>query len=97
MVILKIKDLLEAHYTNSDGERLNQYILKEFNKNNPVTISFDGITEVNSSFVNSAFIQLLEEDYNFDYIKKNLTFSDTNKQINSLILSRFKFETSKLK
>ncbi|MDG4969876.1 STAS-like domain-containing protein [Lactococcus lactis] len=95
MVILKIKDLLDTHYTNDDGKKLNQFILSEFKNQNPVTISFDGITEVNSSFVNSAFIQLLEENYNFDYIRKNLSFSDTNKQINSLILSRFSFEVKR--
>ncbi|AEU41295.1 hypothetical protein llh_10595 [Lactococcus cremoris subsp. cremoris A76] len=95
MVILKIKDLLDTHYTNDDGKKLNQFILSEFKNQNPVTVSFDGITEVNSSFVNSAFIQLLEENYNFDYIRKNLSFSDTNKQINSLILSRFSFEVKR--
>ena len=95
MVTLRIKDLSKSHYTNGDGEKLNEIILHEFRNDNSVRVSFDGITEVNSSFVNSAFIQLLEENYDFNYIKNHLTFSETNKQINSLILSRFKFETTK--
>ena len=55
MVTLRIKDLLKSHYTNGDGEKLNEIILHEFRNDNSVRVSFDGITEVNSSFVKRLF------------------------------------------
>ena len=66
----------------------------EFEKDNKVNISMLGVYGLNTSFVNSAFIQLLEH-YSYDFIKKNLTFSNSNKQINDVILENFKYQTEK--
>lgn len=51
----------------------------------------DEILALNSSFVNSAFIELLN-DYIFNFIKNNIRFVDSTKQINDIIKSRFAFE-----
>lgn len=94
MVLIKIKDILNSHYTNEDGEKLYELIDSYLSENQKVKLSFENIDSVNSSFVNSAFIKLLDV-YSFETIKTNLTFVNTNKQINTLILSRFKFEVTK--
>lgn len=94
MVMIELKKILESYQTNADGDILNELISNAFNAGERVQISFKGIHGLNSSFVNSAFIQLLN-DFDFDFIKKNLMFINSNKQINNLILSRFKFETEK--
>ena len=96
MVEIDVKTFLAAYYTNEDGDVLHDEIVDCFDRGDSVIISFRGIPYLNSSFVNSAFIQLLEK-YPFDYIKTHLTFKDSTKQINSLILSRFKFETQERK
>lgn len=78
-------------YSNSDGQVIFDLIKNEFNHGNKVEVSFNGVTALNSSFVNSTLIELLE-DYTFDYIRSNLKFTNTTKQINSMIKERFAFE-----
>ena len=85
---------LKSFSTNDDGDILFEILKKNLDDGNKVVVSFEGIHGLNSSFVNSAFIQLLDL-YSFDFIKQNIGFESTNKQINKLILSRFAFETSK--
>ena len=82
------------YFSNADGEILQKEIRQHFEKGVCVTISFKGISGLNSSFINSAFIDLLDT-YSFDYITSHLFFTDTTKQINKLILERFKFEVSR--
>lgn len=94
MVTIIVNQILTSYVTNDDGDVLYDKIKAAFDSGEKVKISFQGISGLNSSFVNSAFVQLLE-DYNFEFIKRHLMFVDSNKQINGLILSRFKFETEK--
>ena len=92
MVTVNIIKELDSFYTNDDGDILFRILKENLNDGNKVDVSFEGIHGLNSSFVNSAFIRLLE-CYSFDFIKMNIRFVDTNKQINQLISSRFRFET----
>ena len=93
MVTIDVKKFLKSYYTNNDGDVLYNEICFLFELDKKVEISFEGIPGLNSSFINSAFIQLLDK-YSFDYIKENLTFINSSKQINKLILNRFKFEVN---
>ncbi|MCW3745379.1 STAS-like domain-containing protein [uncultured Enterococcus sp.] len=94
MVKVNLLNDLKTFSTNDDGDVLFEILRKNLDAGNKVVVSFEGVHGLNSSFVNSAFIRLLDL-YSFDFIKKNVGFESTNKQINQLILSRFKFETSK--
>ncbi|MFL2120934.1 STAS-like domain-containing protein [Marinilactibacillus psychrotolerans] len=94
MVKLEITKVVNSYHTNSDGNIIFEKILDGFNENKEVIVSFKEITGVNSSFVNSAFIQLLDV-YDFDFVKTHLKFSDSNRQINQLIKNRFAFENKK--
>jgi hypothetical protein len=58
-----------------------------------VTVSFEGFDSVTSSFVNSAFIALLDS-LDFDQVRARLQFADSKRQINEMIRSRFAFEVS---
>jgi len=93
MSTIEITKVTDSYLTNVDGDLIFNKIIEDFEKNNQITVSFKGISGINSSFVNSAFIQLLDE-YDFRYIKRNLSFIDSNRQINNLIKSRFSFETN---
>lgn len=92
MVTIVVNNHLDNYISNDDGDKLFNLIRNCFYDNESVKISFEGIKGLNTSFVNSAFIRLLDY-YEFNYIKDNLTFSNSTKQINTLIQSRFKFET----
>lgn len=91
--LIVIKDEVESIAFNRDGDVIFNLIYDAFRKNQKVTVSFEGIYAVNTSFVNSAFIELLEF-FSFEEIMKNLKFAHSTKQINSTIVKRFKTEAA---
>ncbi|HBP27911.1 MAG TPA: hypothetical protein DD666_00665 [Advenella kashmirensis] len=80
--------------TNADGDKIFNVIAPALLRGETVTVSFKGVISLPSSFVNSAFIPLLN-DLSFEQIKKQLRFQDTNSQMNSMIKSRFDFEINR--
>lgn len=93
LVKIQVKDYVDQVYSNDDGMIIYNALKKELENSNKVTVSFKEISALNSSFVNSAFIELLN-DYDFNFIKENLRFADSTNQINNLIKSRFSFEVN---
>ena len=93
-VNINVLDHINQCYSNNDGQIILNLIKKEFAKGNVVSVAFKDVSGVNSSFVNTAFIELLDS-YNFDFIKTHLQFKNSNRQINSMIKSRFEFEVKK--
>jgi hypothetical protein len=96
LVNLRVKDLVDQVYSNDDGMVVYNELKNHLGNDNQVTVSFDEICALNSSFINSAFIELLN-DYDFRFIKKNIRFINSTKQINDMIKSRFAFELNKSK
>ncbi|MEY8462963.1 STAS-like domain-containing protein [Streptococcus merionis] len=94
MVTIIVKDIVANHSDNASGQQLYEVIIDELTRHESVTISFEGIPYISTSFVNTAFINLLQ-DYTFPQIKEKLKFTRTTKQINELIKSRFAFETTR--
>jgi hypothetical protein len=93
LVNISVKDYVDQVYSNDDGMVIYNELKKELAKANKITVSFKEISAINSSFVNSAFLELLN-DYDFQFIKDNLRFVDSTKQINDIIKSRFSFEVN---
>lgn len=91
MVLIKILDHLDRCYTSDDGQKLFAIIKPLLDNGQQVKISFDGVGGVPSSFVNAAFIQLLDT-FTFGYIKTHVFFADTIKPTNDMIKKRFRFE-----
>lgn len=96
LVKIRILDYVDHCYSNDDGLVINKLIKNEIIRGNQVVVSFDRIKALNSSFVNSAFIELLD-DFDFNVIKYSLKFTDSTKQINEMIKSRFGFEVNRRK
>lgn len=92
--IIVIKDEVNTTSFNEDGDVIFKLIYKLLKDKKHVTVSFEGIYAVNTSFVNSAFIELLEY-FSFDEIKTSLDFVNSTKQINSHLAKRFKDEASR--
>lgn len=83
-MVIKVLDHGKNCFTNQDGEIILKLVKSMMDKGQKVDVSFKGIDSVTSSFVNSAFIELLKY-YPFEYIRSNLNFSNTNRHINSII------------
>lgn len=95
MVTISVKDIVDNCSDNNSGLQILALIENYFKNNQQVEISFEGNTYVRTSFVNSPFVNLLD-NYSFDTIKSHLTFKNTTVQINQLIKDRFAFETKRL-
>lgn len=94
MELVNVSSHVKHCYSNSDGEKIYNILYPKLKNEVKMNLSFINITSVTSSFVNSALIELLDE-FEFDYIRRNLRFSNTSHQINDLINERFKFEVEK--
>lgn len=90
-----VLDYVKQCQTNQDGEKIFNEIYPLIKNDKDITVSFEGVTAIPSSFVNSAFIALLDH-IPFQSIKKHLKFSDTNSQMNSIIKDRFSFEVKRM-
>lgn len=88
MVKVNVTDYVDHVYSNEDGMVIYNEIKKHLSSSNKVAVSFKGIGALNSSFINSAFVELLK-DYDFNFIKGNIHFVDSTNQINNMIKSRF--------
>ena len=80
------------HYTPEDGAQVFRRIYPLMAEGKKVVVSFAGVNSAPSSFVNEAFIKLLEH-FPFERIEAQLSFSTSTKQINQMLRKRFAFET----
>jgi hypothetical protein len=86
--------VVSSHVRNAssyeDGEVVFRVILPLVKAGEKVVVDFSGISSVPSAFVNAAFVRLLEH-VSFDQVKRTLSFTQSTRQINQLIRSRFEF------
>ena len=94
MVVVRVLDHVDHAYNSTDGQMVYDQVLPYMQRNEVVFVSFDGIDSLPSSFVNAAFIQLLDT-FSFDKIKELLRFTSSTQQINEMIRSRFSFEVER--
>ncbi|EDO0306978.1 DUF4325 domain-containing protein, partial [Listeria monocytogenes] len=59
MVKLYINNITQNAFSNADGDMVRVEIKKALSAGTKIEVSFNGFTSVNSSFVNSALIKLL--------------------------------------
>lgn len=88
MVTITIKDHVPHCFNNNDGQIVLNLIMPHLQQAEPVEVSFEGVYSATSSFVNSAFIDLLEH-FDFEQIKRLLSITHSNAHINGLIKQRF--------
>lgn len=93
-MVIRAIDFVKQCATNEDGDIIYHVVEPHLRRDERVTVSFEGIDAVSTSFINTAFITLLDQ-FSFPFIKKHLGFTDTNSQINDVIRSRFQFEASR--
>lgn len=94
MGLIRVLDHVERCYNANDGQIIHDVIEQQLHHSDSVTLSFDGVDSVPSSFVNVALISFLDK-YEFDEIKRKLRFVKTSSQINEMIRSRFTFEAKR--
>lgn len=93
-MVIRVNVHIGRCYSNDDGSIIYNLILPLLRQGKNISVSFDGIDSVTSSFVNSAFLVLLDH-FDFDFIKTHISFVHSTKQINDMIRDRFIFEVKK--
>jgi len=94
MGLIKVLDFVDRCYNTEDGQVIHDVIVEQLGNESVLTVSMEGVDWVPSSFVNSAFISLLD-NLAFAEIKRRLKFVNTNSQINEMIRTRFNFEAGR--
>lgn len=83
MVIL-ILDHVERAYTAQDGAVIYSLLKNAFATSGAASLSFSGISDVPSSFVNSALVPFVQER-GIEWLKVRLKVSGATKQVASMI------------
>ena len=92
-MVIRILDHVSQAATYADGEKIFGLIADPIRLREHVTLSFDGIDAVPSSFINGAVVRLVEV-VAIDVIKTQLGIIDSTRQINNLIRDRMAFLTT---
>ena len=83
MVIVAL-DHVPHCYSSADGTVIANLIRRELDQGRPVTLSFEGVSDVPSSFVNAAIVSLLDR-YGATSLRKNLSMVDASAQTARMI------------
>lgn len=89
-MVTRILDHVAQAASYADGEKIFALISEPIQRGDHVTLSFQGIDAVPSSFINAAIVRLVEI-VTIDQIKARLHVVDSTRQINDLIRSRMTF------
>jgi hypothetical protein len=95
-MVIKVYNHVGRCYSNEEGKIIQEILKRHLLNGETVTVSFENIDGVTSSFVNTAFIELLNI-FEFDFIKKSVRIINSTKQINEMIKDRFSFEVNRRK
>lgn len=93
-MVIRVKDLAPAAYTNDDGDAVYAALAAELAHASEVTVNFAGVDAVTTSFVNSAFVPLLEQ-LGFEEFKRRIRIVDATKPTIELIKHRLNFEATR--
>lgn len=83
-MVIRALDHVRQCYTAADGAIIRRAIAQQLAQGRSVRLSFDGVYDVPSSFVNGAIVELLDE-FQADYIKSHLTIVDATRQIADMV------------
>lgn len=93
-MVISIKALVSSGDTAAQGMVVYACIVKAMRIGGKVTVDFDGIMNITSSFANTAFVPLLDE-FSFGTIKARLVIQGSNRQISNMIRDRMTKESER--
>lgn len=94
-MVIRVTELTPAADTGDDGLKLYMVLAARVASRRQTVVSFAGIRTATSSFVNSAFVPLLDLA-EIEDIKSLLRVVDSTSQINDMIKSRLEVESRRV-
>lgn len=92
---LVVRNIVMHCDTNADGAAVKTALRPYLCGSGPVTVDFAGINNVTSSFVNTAFIELIEE-FGDRKFKDTVRVANATRQIADALKSRISSQTARL-
>lgn len=86
-MVIQIHNLVSGANTADQGNIVNARLRAALKSGDKIVLSFAGVQTATSSFVNAAFVRLLN-DWKFDELKGRLRIVDSTRQINQMIKTR---------
>lgn len=86
-MVVSVRNLVKGCDTNDQGIVIYKLVSSYFKSGTSITLDFSGITNVTSSFVNSSFVQLID-DFGYDHVRSLLVIKGVNNQIGRLLRER---------
>lgn len=83
-MVVRALDHVAQCYGASDGAVIARVLRQAFLRGHHVTLSFAGVSDVPSSFVNAALVSLLD-DHSLEWLKSHLSVVDATKQTADMI------------
>jgi hypothetical protein len=83
-MVITALDHVPHCYSAQDGMVIAQILRNRLSQDGVATLSFAGVSDVPSSFVNAALVSLLDT-YQFDWIKAHLTIVDASHQTADMV------------
>jgi hypothetical protein len=83
-MVIRVADAIGYCFTYGDGIRLQEIIRTALKKDSCVHVSFMGVAAVSSSFVNGAFIPLINE-FGVNGMRERVIICDSHRGINDVI------------
>lgn len=84
-MVIRILDVVSECNTAEDGTAVYEHVRIPLAAGDEVFVSFDGITEVPSSFVNAAIVRLFE-DFPLEFLRQNLRLVDANVPVANMVV-----------
>jgi hypothetical protein len=87
-MVIRIRDFVSAANTAEEGEIVFSRLRGGLSRQkSAIIVSFEGIQTATSSFVNAAFVELLEK-FSYADLKARLKVTNSTRQINDMIKMR---------
>jgi hypothetical protein len=86
-MVVKVRDIVDACDTSTQGHAVFDQIASNLKAGRDTVLDFNGMHGMTSSFVNCAFIPLLDF-LPFDRIKQQLSLVGANRQIMNMLRDR---------
>ena len=94
-MVVDVLSLVPHCYTYRDGEQVAEVIRIALRAGQDITLSFRGVRGVPSSFVNAAFVGLLDE-FPVSVIRQRVRIVDSSRQINATIRDQVMGEAARV-
>ena len=87
-MVIRIRDFVSGANTSEEGEIVFRRLSNELSSQKAaIVVSFEGIQTATSSFVNVAFVDLLNS-FSYAELKNRLRVINSTRQINNMIKTR---------